>query len=98
MLEIILTIVFVIVFIIGMIVQIRRRIRAGLTGVKSAISPICFMISAAFNPLGYWFGFLGLISLLGSMLFLFLGAYYLKEMQVPGEKGRLNNYKGEQKG
>ncbi|QHA90938.1 hypothetical protein [Bacillus sp. N1-1] len=82
MLEIILTIVFAIVFIIGIYVQVTRRKRAGLTGVKSAISPICFMISAALNPLGYWFGFLGLTSLLGSMLFLFLGAYYVKEMQV----------------
>ncbi|MCA0992079.1 hypothetical protein [Pseudalkalibacillus hwajinpoensis] len=89
MLEIILTMVFAVVFIIGIYVQVTRRKRAGLTGVKSAIAPICFMMSAALNPLGYWFGFLGLISLLGSMLFLFLGAYYLKEMQgAEGSKKR----------
>ncbi|WP_273852061.1 hypothetical protein [Guptibacillus spartinae] len=86
MLEIVLTIIFVIVFIIGIYVQVTRRKRAGLTGIRSAISPICFMISAALNPLGYWFGFLGLYSLLGSMLFLFLGAYFLKEMPGPDEK------------
>lgn len=85
MLEIVLTIVFAIVFLIGIHVQVTRRKRAGLTGVKSAISPICFMISAALNPLGYWFGFLGLTSLLGAMLFLFLGAYFLKEMQAKEE-------------
>ncbi|WP_226659109.1 hypothetical protein [Pseudalkalibacillus hwajinpoensis] len=86
MIEIVLTIVFVIVFLIGIYVQIKRRKRAGLTGMKSAISPICFMISAALNPVGYWFGFIGLYSLLGSMLFLLLGAYFLKEMQTADEK------------
>ena len=85
MIEIGLTVVFVIVFLIGIYVQVTRRKRAGLTGLKSAISPICFMTSAALNPLGYWFGFLGLYSLLGSMLFLFLGAYFIKYMHKPGE-------------
>ncbi|MGE6204441.1 hypothetical protein [Guptibacillus hwajinpoensis] len=91
MIEIILTIIFSIVFLIGIYIQVTRRKRVGLTGYKSAISPICFLISAALNPLGYWLGFLGLYSLLGSMLFLFLGAYFVKEMQVPKAHERREN-------
>ncbi|MGB7998547.1 MAG: hypothetical protein WCF60_00385 [Anaerobacillus sp.] len=86
MLEIIVTIVFLVVFLIGIYLQISRRKRAGMTGFKSAISPICFMMSAALNPLGYWFGFIGVYSLLGSMLFLLLGAYFVKYMHVPRER------------
>ncbi|WLR58898.1 hypothetical protein [Guptibacillus hwajinpoensis] len=91
MIEVIVTIIFSIVFLIGIYIQVTRRKRVGLTGFKSAISPICFLISAALNPLGYWFGFLGLYSLLGSMLFLLIGAYFLKEMQMPKAHERREN-------
>lgn len=78
----ILYVISIIVFITVIPIIIIQRKKAGVTGFKSALTPICFLLIALINIVGYWFNFLGLFTLLLSMAMLILGAYFMKYMSV----------------
>ncbi|WLR42321.1 hypothetical protein LC087_16640 [Bacillus carboniphilus] len=85
MLPIILSIILVITLFISIVFVIQKRKKAGITGIKSALTPICFFLMAIVNLLAYWFNFLGLLNWALIVLLLFLGAYFTKYLPAPIE-------------
>jgi len=82
MIPIILSIILILVLIFSIILVVRKRKRAGITGIKSALTPICFYIIGITNLLAYWFNFMGILNWSISMILLILGAYFTKYMPV----------------
>ncbi|MEI3613376.1 hypothetical protein [Pseudogracilibacillus sp. SO30301A] len=78
----ILYIILAIIFIIAIPVVIRRRKKSNVTGIKSALTSICFFLIALTNLLAYWFELLGLFSWIISVILLILAAYFTKYMPV----------------
>jgi len=81
-LYIILTVAFI--FVIPVI--IRKRKKAGASGIKSALTSICFLLMVLINILAYWFNFIGLLSWSISFLLLISGAYFTKYLPVPEDR------------
>ncbi|GIP65509.1 hypothetical protein J32TS6_40640 [Virgibacillus pantothenticus] len=71
-----------IILITAVFLTIRKRKRAGVTGFKSALTPICFFLIAFANILAYFFGFMGLLSWLISVLLFILAAHFTKFLPV----------------
>ena len=82
----ILSIVLVIALIFAIIITIRKRKRAGITGLKTALTPICFYLIAVTNLLAYWFGLLGILNWTIMTILLILGAYFTKYLPMPEER------------
>ncbi|WP_083865528.1 hypothetical protein [Neobacillus bataviensis] len=82
MLPIILSIVLIITLIFSIFVVVEKRKKAGVTGLKSALTSICFFLIAIINLLAYWFNFLGLVVWFINFILLILGAYFTKYMQI----------------
>jgi len=78
LIPIILSIILVIALIFSISVVVRKRKNAGITGIKSVLTSICFYLIAITNLLAYWFDFLGLISWSITVILLILGAYFTK--------------------
>ncbi|QDP39414.1 hypothetical protein [Radiobacillus deserti] len=78
MLPIVLSILLVIAMGISIAVLIQRRKKAGITGVKTALSSICLYLMAVVNLCAYWLDFMGIISWTLSIVLLFLAAYFTK--------------------
>lgn len=78
----ILYIISIIVFITVIPIIIKQRKKAGMTGFKSALTPICFLSITLLNIVAYTFQFLGLFTLLVSMVLLIVAAYFMKYMSV----------------
>lgn len=71
-----------IIFIVTIPVAIRKRKKSGVSGIKSALTSICFFLIALTNILAYWFDLLGLFSWTISVILLILAAYFTKYMPV----------------
>ncbi|MGD6966177.1 hypothetical protein ACQCVP_07095 [Rossellomorea vietnamensis] len=56
----------------------RKRKAAGITGIKTALTSICFYLIAVVNLFAFWFGFIGLISWGLTVVLLITGAYFTK--------------------
>lgn len=82
MFQIFLSIILVIALIFSIMVVVMKRKKAGITGVKSALTSICFYLIAITNLLAYWFDFIGLVSWTLTVILLILGAYFTKFMSV----------------
>lgn len=81
--SILFTVLLVLAFLVSVTMLIQRRKKAGITGLKTALTSICFYLIAAINLLAYWFfGFLGLVSWSMTVMLLLLGAYFTKYMAV----------------
>lgn len=76
----ILSIILLLVLIFSVNLVIKKRKEAGVTGLKSALTPICFLLIGAINLLAYWFDFLGLLNWSITVILLILGAYFTKYM------------------
>lgn len=74
----ILYVISIIAFVIVIPVLIFKRKQTGVTGFKSALTPICFLLIALINIVAYWFNFTGLITWSTSVLLLILAAYFTK--------------------
>nr|WP_269412451.1 hypothetical protein [Lentibacillus daqui] len=74
----ILSVITVIVLIVSLFFAVRKRNRAGITGVKSALSAIFLYLLAVTNLLAYWFNFVGIVSWGISIVLLILAAYFTK--------------------
>lgn len=80
--SVILSIVLIIVLIFSMYAVVQKRKKAGITGIKSALTPICFYLIGVINLLAYWFNFMGLVNWSINMILLILGAYFTKYVPV----------------
>ncbi len=76
--EEVLSIILIISLITSVIVLIRKRKKAGVTGMKSTLTSICFYLIAVTNLAAYWFGFLGIFNWILTIILLFAGAYFTK--------------------
>ena len=85
-LDLLYIILFVAIIIVIPIV-IRRRKKAGVTGIKSALTSICFFLIAAINLLAYWLDFMGLLSWAITVVLLIAAAYFTKYFPVPYNSG-----------
>ncbi|MGN5653149.1 hypothetical protein [Bacillus sp. Brlt_9] len=82
MLKVLLTIVFIIFLAISMYIAYQKRKKAEITGLKSALTSICFFSLAIFNMLAYWFHFDGIFTVLFSIVLLLVGAYFTKYIPI----------------
>ena len=82
MVPVILSIILIVSLIFSISVVIKKRNKAGVTGIKSALSSICLYLLAVTNLLAYWFNFLGLLSWSITIILLILGAYFTKYIPV----------------
>ena len=74
----VLYIITIIAFIVVIPVIIKKRKKVGATGIKSALTPIFFLLIALINLLAYWFNFMSLLTWSISVLLLILAAYFTK--------------------
>lgn len=82
MVPIIVTIILVLSLVFSISFVIRKRKKAGITGFKSALPPICFYLIAVVNILAYWFNFLGLVNWGMTVILLILGAYFTRFLPI----------------
>lgn len=54
LIPIILTLILLIALIFSIYVVMKKRRKAGVTGIKSALTPICLYLVAVTNLLAYW--------------------------------------------
>src|SRR5699024_7171285 len=80
--HVILSIILIVLYIFSISVVIKKRKKAGVTGIKSALSSICLYLLAVTNLFAYWFNFLGLLSWSITIILLILGAYFTKYIPV----------------
>ena len=82
----ILSVILIIALIFSISVVITKRRKAGVKGIKTALTSICFYLMAITNLLAYWFNFLGIISWSMTIILLILGAYFTKCLPVSESK------------
>lgn len=82
----ILSVILIIALIFSISVVIKKRRKAGVTGIKSALTFICLYLMAIISLLAYWFNFLGIISWSINIILLILGAYFTKYISVSESK------------
>ncbi|HDX9610975.1 TPA: hypothetical protein ROY01_002008 [Bacillus toyonensis] len=80
--EDILPIVIISVLVISIYVTYKRRKRAGIKGLKSALTSICCFLLAILNLFAYWLHFGGIITWLFSIVLLLVGAYFTKYIPI----------------
>lgn len=85
MLPTILSVILIFSLLISISVMIRKRKQAGITGMKTALTSICFYLIAITNLMAYWFHFLGLVSWTITIILLILGAYFTRYLPTPEE-------------
>lgn len=79
----ILSIILIFALIISISYVVHKRKKAGITGVKSALTPVFLYLMAITNLLALWFNLPGLLTWTISVAFLLLGAYFTKYLPVP---------------
>jgi len=82
MIQIIFSIILLLALSFSILVLITKRKRSGITGIKSALTSICFYLVAIINLLAYWFDFMGLLSWSITVILLILGAYFTKHIPI----------------
>jgi hypothetical protein len=84
MIPILLTILLVASMLISIPIVIKKRKEAGITGLKSAITSICFFLIAFVNLVSYWIGWLGIFNWMINIVLLLSGAYFSRYLQPAG--------------
>lgn len=79
---IILSLMLIIALVFSIYVGVKKRKRAGISGIKSALTSICFYLIAITNLLSYWFNFMGLLNWTITVVLLILGAYFTKYISI----------------
>lgn len=77
-----LPIVLILVAIVSMFITYQKRKKAGVKGLKSALTSICFFSLAILNLFAYWFNFGGIFAVLFSIVLLLVGAYFTKYIPI----------------
>ncbi|MFD2680322.1 hypothetical protein [Bacillus seohaeanensis] len=83
--RIVLSIVFITTFLVSIFFFFKRRKKAGVTGIKSALTSICFFLIAIVNFTAYWLNSLGIVSWLLTFSLILLGAYFTKYLPPPSK-------------
>ncbi|RNC98062.1 hypothetical protein EC501_12545 [Lysinibacillus halotolerans] len=71
-----------IALILSSVVLIKKRKKGRITGVKSTLPSICFILIAILNIVAIWFDWLGLISWMITVILLIVGAYFTKYLTI----------------
>ncbi|WP_377890532.1 hypothetical protein [Alkalihalobacillus sp. R86527] len=85
MLSTVMAIVLMVFLVVSIIMVIKKRRKAGQTGLKSALTPICFFAIAIINLFGFLFHSLGVVIWSLNVVFLIMGAYFTKYSLVAEE-------------
>ncbi|MEI5908606.1 hypothetical protein WAK64_16280 [Bacillus spongiae] len=80
------TILVVITLIFSIVFVVQKRKKAGITGIKSALSAICFLLVTVINLLAYWFDYRELLTWSFTAFLFILGAYFTKYIPVTQSK------------
>lgn len=78
MLPVILSVTLIIFLIFSILIVVQKRKKAGITGIKSALTSICFYLIAVINLLAYWFDFMGILNWSIIVILLILGVFFTK--------------------
>ncbi|MGG0155633.1 hypothetical protein [Bacillus mycoides] len=82
MLQAILPIILVFFLVASMYITYQKRKKAGIKGLKSALTSICCFLIAILNLFAYWFRFGGIFTWLVSIVLLLVGAYFTKYIPI----------------
>ncbi|MFB4169432.1 hypothetical protein [Virgibacillus sp. JSM 102003] len=86
MAPVILTVIILIVLVFSIYIVVQKRKKAGVTGMKSALTPICLYLVAITNILAYWFNVIGVLSWSIGVSLLLLGAYFTRYLPMPEKR------------
>jgi Ca2+/Na+ antiporter len=75
-----LTSILIVALIISVVTVIRKRRKQGISGIKTALTSICFYLIVIINLLALWFD-LGLWSWANTVVLLLLAAYFTKYLK-----------------
>ncbi len=78
LLQAMLPIVLIFFLVASMYIIYQKRKKAGIKGLKSALTSICFFLIAILNLFAYWLHFGGVFTWLFSIVLLLVGAYFTK--------------------
>jgi Ca2+/Na+ antiporter len=76
-----LTSILIVALIISVVTVIRKRRKQGISGIKTALTSICFYLIVIINLLALWFDLLGLWSWANTVVLLLLAAYFTKYLK-----------------
>ena len=82
----ILSIILILVLMVSVSVFVKRRKKAGVTGIKSALTSICLYLMAIINLFAYWFDFSGVVTWTITTVLIILGVYFTKYLPVSRSK------------
>ncbi|SFJ69145.1 hypothetical protein SAMN04487936_103345 [Halobacillus dabanensis] len=85
--KIVLSVLMIVALISSIISLIYKRKKAGITGVKTALTSICFYLIVITNLVAYWLDAIGLYSWMITVFLLAIGAYFTKYMVAPQKEG-----------
>jgi Ca2+/Na+ antiporter len=77
-----LTSILIVALIISISAVARKRRKQGITGIKTALTSICFYFIAFINLLALWFNLLGLWSWASTVVLLLLAAYFTMYLKL----------------
>ncbi|WP_235251825.1 hypothetical protein [Niallia circulans] len=78
--ETILSLILITVLVSSLIIVIKKRKNTGITGIKSALTHICFFLISIFSLLAYWLKYTGLTVWLINVFLLIMAAFFTKYM------------------
>ena len=78
----ILSVILILVLMVSVSVFVKRRKKAGVTGIKSALTSICLYLMAIINLFAYWFDFSGVVTWTITTVLIILGVYFTKYLPV----------------
>ncbi|HIS28628.1 MAG TPA: hypothetical protein IAA78_04135 [Candidatus Avamphibacillus intestinigallinarum] len=82
----ILSVILILVLMVSVSVFVKRRKKAGVTGIKSALTSICLYLMAIINLFAYWFDFSGVVTWTITTVLIILGVYFTKYLPVSRSK------------
>ena len=82
----ILSVILILVLMVSVSVFVKRRKKAGVTGIKSALTSICLYLMAIINLFAYWFDFSGVVTWTITTVLIILGVYFTKYLPVSKRK------------
>ncbi|WEG14446.1 hypothetical protein PU629_08855 [Pullulanibacillus sp. KACC 23026] len=83
MVPLIVTVILLVATVLSITALIKKRKKAGATGITTALTPICMYLIALTNLLAYWLDFIGVLSWAITIILLISGAYFTKYRPQP---------------
>lgn len=86
MIQVILSVILIFSLVLSGLIVIKKRKKAGITGIKNALTSICFFFVGVTTLFAYWFDFMGLLSWFILVVLLILGAHFTKYMPASDDE------------